>query len=277
MPNIAGQIQPSVSIQRSPGTIAHLGRSALWQMAGLAIASTVLLTGGEALAQVYSFGSQGSAVSAIQSALGIYADGVYGPATEDAVAAFQARNGLAVDGQAGPQTLQALGLGYLVGGVGGPSQPVPPVGSIDRDAIVRTNSGIGVIVRDRPNGFQTGGLDEGQRVRLTGRREFAGGINWAELADRSGWVASEYLVPFSIGGPTYPGGPGYYGGPYRVAIPGNSDELLFQVRRFAPNAYRDSDARGRFINAGSYRDYGAAAAENQRLRNLGLDARVIYE
>ena len=54
--------------------------------------------------------SAGSSVSALQQALGIPADGIYGPQTRRAVRAFQARNGLVVDGIAGPQTLGALGL-----------------------------------------------------------------------------------------------------------------------------------------------------------------------
>ncbi len=272
--SIAGQIQAR---QVQAG---QLTRSMLWKVAGMAIASSVLLTGSEALAQVYSLGSQGSDVAAIQSALGIFADGVYGLETEAAVASFQARNGLQVDGQAGPQTLRALGLGYLVsgGGIGGPSQPLPPGSFLGREAIVRTNSGIGANVRNRPNGQVVAGIDDGVRVRLSGRQEFSGGLTWVELAGTGGWIAAEYLVPANIGGPTDPGGPGFYRGPYRVAIPGSSDELLFQVRRFVRDAYRDSDSlRGPFINAGSFRDYAAAAALNRQLRNEGLDARVVYD
>jgi peptidoglycan hydrolase-like protein with peptidoglycan-binding domain len=54
--------------------------------------------------------SSGSSVVALQRALGITADGVYGPQTRKAVRRFQRSQGLAVDGIAGPQTLAALGL-----------------------------------------------------------------------------------------------------------------------------------------------------------------------
>jgi resuscitation-promoting factor RpfB len=53
---------------------------------------------------------RGSGVVALQQALGIPADGIYGPQTRRAVIAFQRAHGLMVDGIAGPQTLGALGL-----------------------------------------------------------------------------------------------------------------------------------------------------------------------
>jgi resuscitation-promoting factor RpfB len=56
-------------------------------------------------------GSHGSTTAAVQRALGIPADGVYGPETRRAVMAFQRAHGLIVDGIVGPQTLGALGLG----------------------------------------------------------------------------------------------------------------------------------------------------------------------
>jgi len=53
---------------------------------------------------------QGSSVSAAQEALGVTADGVYGPQTRRAVRSFQRSEGLSVDGVLGPQTLAALGV-----------------------------------------------------------------------------------------------------------------------------------------------------------------------
>jgi cell wall-associated NlpC family hydrolase len=69
--------------------------------------ATVASTGTGLLRQ----GSSGPEVSALQSQLGITADGVFGPATKAAVIAFQQRNGLLVDGIVGPQTRGALGGG----------------------------------------------------------------------------------------------------------------------------------------------------------------------
>jgi hypothetical protein len=54
--------------------------------------------------------ASGSTVAAVQSALGIPADGIYGPQTRRAVRRFQRAHGLTVDGIAGPQTLAALGI-----------------------------------------------------------------------------------------------------------------------------------------------------------------------
>ena len=56
-------------------------------------------------------GSSGATISAVQRALGIPSDGVYGPRTRRAVMAYQRVHGLIVDGIVGPQTLSALGLG----------------------------------------------------------------------------------------------------------------------------------------------------------------------
>jgi hypothetical protein len=47
---------------------------------------------------------------AVQQAVGVVADGIYGPQTRAAVVRFQRANGLVADGIAGPQTLAALGI-----------------------------------------------------------------------------------------------------------------------------------------------------------------------
>jgi len=74
-------------------------------LVAVTLASLSLAAGGAQAVQ-----SAGSGVAALQQALGIPADGVYGAQTRRAVRRFQAAHGLAVDGIAGPQTLGALGL-----------------------------------------------------------------------------------------------------------------------------------------------------------------------
>jgi peptidoglycan hydrolase-like protein with peptidoglycan-binding domain len=63
-------------------------------------------TGGASL----KAGAGGSTVVALQRALGVPADGAFGPVTRRAVRRFQRAHGLTVDGIAGPATLGALGI-----------------------------------------------------------------------------------------------------------------------------------------------------------------------
>jgi peptidoglycan hydrolase-like protein with peptidoglycan-binding domain len=82
-------------------------------LAVMALVSLTLAAGGATAADRQAakvVRTSGSSVAAVQQALGIPADGIYGPQTRKAVRQFQRANGLAVDGIAGPQTLAALGL-----------------------------------------------------------------------------------------------------------------------------------------------------------------------
>lgn len=53
-------------------------------------------------------GSKGQAVKELQRALGIEADGIFGPGTETAVKGWQMSNGLTPDGIVGPKTMKKL-------------------------------------------------------------------------------------------------------------------------------------------------------------------------
>ncbi len=62
----------------------------------------------DAVTQTLKKGSNGSAVAKMQQALGIRADGDFGPGTEAALKKWQAAHGLTADGVAGPKTLAKL-------------------------------------------------------------------------------------------------------------------------------------------------------------------------
>jgi resuscitation-promoting factor RpfB len=85
---------------------------------GVLLASLTLAAGGAVAADrsggtsagSHAVRAAGSTVTALQSALGVPADGIYGPQTRRAVRRFQRAHGLVVDGIAGPATLGALGI-----------------------------------------------------------------------------------------------------------------------------------------------------------------------
>ena len=56
----------------------------------------------------YKYGSRGSVVKQIQTALHLYPDGIFGRQTEEAVKELQRKNRLTVDGIVGPATLLKL-------------------------------------------------------------------------------------------------------------------------------------------------------------------------
>lgn len=60
--------------------------------------------------QTLKSGSSGTAVTALQAALGVKQTGRFTASTLKAVKSFQRKHGLAVDGIVGPQTASALGL-----------------------------------------------------------------------------------------------------------------------------------------------------------------------
>jgi len=59
---------------------------------------------------ILKLGSKGEEVKALQSKLGIAADGDFGPGTEKVVKEWQTKNGLTADGIIGPASIEKMGL-----------------------------------------------------------------------------------------------------------------------------------------------------------------------
>jgi putative chitinase len=75
---------------------------------GGAVAASINSQITDAVTQILRKGSKGDLVKKMQDALGIGADGDFGPGTEAALKKWQAANGLTADGVAGPKTLAKL-------------------------------------------------------------------------------------------------------------------------------------------------------------------------
>ena len=154
-----------------------------------AVAATVPATGGAqsknrraAASQVdvklLKLGSRGSAVASVQRALGITADGIFGPKTRAAVKAFQKRHGLVADGIVGPKTRAALAGG---GGTAtaGTTFRAPWVAGVQRQLGVAADGsfraktrapGVAVPISTRKSGFmpRRGGGAVGNSVERHG-------------------------------------------------------------------------------------------------------------
>jgi len=76
--------------------------------AGPAVGASAAFTGTASAATVVEKGDRGRDVKKLQRALGVRADGIFGPGTKKALRRFQARHDLHVDGVAGPATWKAL-------------------------------------------------------------------------------------------------------------------------------------------------------------------------
>ena len=66
------------------------------------------------------------------------------------------------------------------------------------------------------------------------------------------------------------------GAPYAVVVPGENPEALALVRQCVPDAFISKIRRGKYIQAGVFRDRATAEYLSVVLREQNLDARVIY-
>jgi len=95
---------------------ARANRKPVRRAGGIALAAAAVLPAATGVAAADNSSQPalthvfGASVSSVQSALGIPADGIWGPQTEAAVRGYQAQHGLTVDGIVGPKTLASLGL-----------------------------------------------------------------------------------------------------------------------------------------------------------------------
>jgi peptidoglycan hydrolase-like protein with peptidoglycan-binding domain len=76
----------------------------------LTLGSIAAIAGAHQDTSLIKSGASGSTVAQVQEALGVGADGVYGPITKAAVIKYQKKQGLTVDGVVGPETLGSLGI-----------------------------------------------------------------------------------------------------------------------------------------------------------------------
>jgi peptidoglycan hydrolase-like protein with peptidoglycan-binding domain len=149
------------SLERSRGrrAIARRARRRRLRLRGgglsaaLVAASIAVLGAGAAVGQqaassgsvssgLLAAGAHGSAVSAVQRALGISASGVFDQETKAAVEHFQRRRGLLVDGIVGPQTRRALGLAPVAPSSSGSASTTQSAGgNASLQAIAQCESG----------------------------------------------------------------------------------------------------------------------------------------
>jgi hypothetical protein len=85
---------------------------------------------------------------------------------------------------------------------------------------------------------------------------------------------SDGFLPLLPGDDNFNGSVG--SGPYVVVVPGSGSDRLTAVQRIVSSARLDDAGRGTFINAGGYATRSGAESVSDRLKNVGLPARVDF-
>jgi putative chitinase len=80
-------------------------------------------------------GSEGEEVKKLQAALGVNADGKFGPGTQTALKAWQQKNGLDADGIAGQKTLEKMGIAATAVAESAPAVVISNAGPLNLSAL----------------------------------------------------------------------------------------------------------------------------------------------
>ncbi len=185
---------------RRAGSLAIAAAAVLPAATGVASADNATTQPAVALqpTSLLETGTQGPAVASVQRALGIPADGVYGPHTAAAVRAYQRAHGLTVDAIVGPQTWASLGLGSAVattaashGGGNGSVADVQRALGIPADGVLGPQTASAVRHFQRAHGLTVDGVVGPATARALGMSAPSGLLREAARFHRSHAHASD--------------------------------------------------------------------------------------
>ena len=206
-------------------------------------------------------GNSGQKVRELQVRLNIKADGLFGFNTEAAVKRFQKANRLPITGVVDSRTWSQL----------------PPIKTDKKPSFCKNRLTLSygakgddvtyLQKRLRDWGYFSGSLtnyfgtktEQGVRRFQQAKELYPDGVvnkrTWEALGN-TGKCVTEKL--------------------HTVVVPLTVPEILERVRSFTPDATVYSSRLGKYVSAGKFRNYNGAKRLTQRLRNNGLDARVVY-
>ncbi len=206
-------------------------------------------------------GSKGEDVRYLQRKLNLRVDGIFGSRTKAAVISFQRSQRLKADGIVDPKTWNALrGIKY---------PEIEDRFCINRPTISYGAKGEHVTYLQKR--LRDWGYFSSNSTGYFGSK--------TEAAVRRFQQAKELYPNGVVGKRTWKalGDPGCANTKfYTVVVPLTVPEILERVRSFAPNATVHNSRLGKYVSAGKFENYYRAKQLNDRLRNNGLDARVVY-